>query len=52
MPKILEWPELEEMSKQNLLLLIDQVRATIVYAEHADDALLDIARRLRVDMRE
>jgi hypothetical protein len=51
MPEVLEWPELEEMSKEELLKLVQSIRQDLVCCEDAQDMALGLAEQLRVDLR-
>jgi len=48
MPEILDWPELEEMSKEDLLKLIQEIRESLCYAE--DCCCMSFAEMLKVDV--
>jgi len=51
MPEILPWPELEAMSREELLKIIQDIRQDLCYCEDAQDMCLGLAEQLKVDMR-
>lgn len=48
-PKILDWPELNEMSREELLCLIAKIRGDLAYCEDADGFCESWAKQLKVD---
>jgi hypothetical protein len=49
MPEILDWPELNEMTKEEIISLIQSVRQYLCYAEEC--ICVDLAELLKVDVR-
>jgi len=49
MPEILDWPELEEMTKEELIALIQSIRQNLCYAEEC--ICVDLSEQLKVDIR-
>ena len=47
MAKVLDWPELEEMSE--LLQLIQEIRESLAWAEDGNDFCMGLAEELKVD---
>jgi len=49
MAKVLDWPELEEMSQEELLKLVQEIRQNLCRTEDASDFCLVLAEHLKVD---
>jgi len=46
----LEWPELDEMTAEQMRDLIEDIRTDLVYCEDAHDFALGLAEKLQVDL--
>jgi hypothetical protein len=51
MTEILEWPELERMSREQLFSLITGIREGLAHTEDAEGFCLGLAKDLKVDVR-
>lgn len=49
MSVLIDWPELEEMNKEDLLNLIEKIRQELLFSEDAVDTLLYLFELLKID---
>jgi hypothetical protein len=48
--KIEDWPELETMSREELLELVQEVREGLFHCRDCEDFVLSLAENLKVDL--
>lgn len=49
MSVLIDWPELKEMKKEDLMNLIEKIRQELLFSEDAVDTLLYLFELLKID---